>query len=76
MKDYIMEQEEVVRHWKITFSQLAALANEAIVNVPRMVYDADMMAQFCNPPEEIRIFINHCKWLVGEMKTLIACARD
>ncbi|KOM55225.1 hypothetical protein LR48_Vigan11g120400 [Vigna angularis] len=76
MEDRIVEQERVVDHWKESFSQLAALANGAIENVPRMVSDAEAITHFYNPPEEIKLFISHCKWLVGEMKAFIARARE
>ncbi|KOM47095.1 hypothetical protein LR48_Vigan07g079900 [Vigna angularis] len=75
MEDHIAEQEVVVRHWKESFSQLAALANEAIEDIPKMVLDAEASIHFYSPPEGIKLFINHCKWLVGEMKSFIARAR-
>ncbi|KOM25692.1 hypothetical protein LR48_Vigan161s000100 [Vigna angularis] len=76
MEDHIAEQEVAVRHWKESFSQLAALANEAIEDIPKMVLDAEASTHFYSPPEEIELFINHCKWLVGEMKSFIARARE
>ncbi|KOM57963.1 hypothetical protein LR48_Vigan11g099600 [Vigna angularis] len=62
MEDRIAKQERAVNHWKESFSQLVALANGAIENIPRMVSDAEAMTHFCNPPEEIKLFINYCKW--------------
>jgi len=35
-RDYMVEQEKDVVHWQRNFSQLAALANEAIEDVPRI----------------------------------------
>ncbi|KOM26761.1 hypothetical protein LR48_Vigan316s000300 [Vigna angularis] len=75
MKDHIAMQEEAVKHWKGSFSQLAMLANRAIEDIPKMVLDAEATTHFCNPPPEIMLFINHCKWLVGEMKAFIARVR-
>ncbi|KOM47161.1 hypothetical protein LR48_Vigan07g086500 [Vigna angularis] len=76
MEDHIAEQEEAVKHWKGSFSQLAMLANGAIEDIPKMVLDAEASTHFCSPPEEIKLFINHCKWLVGEMKSFIARAQE
>jgi len=61
MEDCIVEQEEVVKYLKKSFSQLAPLANGAIEDIPKMVSNAKMIPQFCDPPQEIKIFINHCK---------------
>ncbi|KOM43245.1 hypothetical protein LR48_Vigan05g084900 [Vigna angularis] len=76
MEDHIVEQEEAVKHWKGSFSQLAMLANGAIEDIPKMVLDAEASTHFCSPLEEIKLFINHCKCLVGEMKSFIARAQE
>jgi len=55
---------------------LAALANGAIDGVPRMLSEAESSLFFFNPPSEVKIFIEHCKGLVAEMKSMIAHARD
>jgi len=31
---------------------------------------------FRDPPREVQIFLDHCKWLVEQMKILIARVRD
>ena len=74
-RDYMVEQEKDVAHWQRNFSQLAALANGAIEDVPRMLREADAVT-FCDPPREVQIFLNHCKWLVEQMNILIARVRD
>ena len=61
--------------WKRNFFQLAALANGAIDDVPRMLREADTVT-FRDPPREVQAFLDHCKWLVQQMKILIACDRD
>ena len=76
MKEHIAEQETDVKHWKESFSQLAALANGAIEDIPRMVLEAEASTHFCSPPVEVERFINHCKWLIGEMKSFITRARN
>ncbi|XP_022640287.1 uncharacterized protein LOC111242243 [Vigna radiata var. radiata] len=60
MEDHIAEQEQAVKHRKESFSQLAALANGAIEDIPKMVLDAEASTHFCSPPAEIELFINHC----------------
>jgi len=75
VRDYMVEQEKDVVHWQRNFSQLAALANGAIEDVPRMLREADAMT-FRDPPREVQIFLNHCKWLVEQMKILIARVRN
>ncbi|KOM34854.1 hypothetical protein LR48_Vigan02g100400 [Vigna angularis] len=71
MKEHIAEQETAVKHWKESFSQLASLANGAIEDIPRMVSEAEASTHFYSPPVEIELFINHCKRLIDEMKSLI-----
>jgi len=60
MKNYVIEQGEVVNHWKRSFSQLSALANGAIDDVPRMLCEAHVVL-FRDSPREVKIFIGHCK---------------
>jgi len=48
-RDYIFEQEKDVVHWQSNFSQLDALANGAIEDVPRMLREADAVT-FRDPP--------------------------
>jgi len=74
-RDYMVEQEKDVAHWQRNFSQLAALANGAIEDVPRMLREADAVT-FRDPPREVQIFLDHCRWLVEQMKILIARVRD
>ncbi|KOM52219.1 hypothetical protein LR48_Vigan09g087800 [Vigna angularis] len=76
MKEHIAEQETTVKHWKESFSQLAALANGAIEDIPRMVLEAEASTHFYSLPVEIGLFINHCKRLIDEMKSLITRARN
>jgi len=75
IEGYMAEQERTVEHWKRCFSQLAALANEAIDGVPRMLAEAESSLFFFNLPREVKIFIEHCKGLVAEMKNMISYAR-
>jgi len=75
LQNHIAEQEGVIIHWKTRFSQLAALANEAIDEVPRMLREADISLMFFNPPEKVQNFLNHCKFLVDEMKNIVARAK-
>jgi len=73
---FMADREKVAEYWKNCFSQLASLANGAIDDVPRMLFNAESSLKFYNPPEDITIFIEHCKQLVGVMKGFIARARD
>jgi len=75
VRDYMDQQEKDVVHWRRNFSQLAALANGAITDIPRMLREADA-ATFRDPPQEVQTFLDHCKWLVEQMKILIARDRD
>jgi len=54
---------------------MAALANGAIEDVPRMLREADAVT-FRDPPREVQIFLDHCKRLVEQMKILITHVRD
>ena len=62
-RDYMEEQEKDVVRWKRNFFQLAALANGAIDDVPRMLREADTVT-FRDPHREVQAFLDHCKWLV------------
>jgi len=73
---FMAEREKVAEYWRNCFSQLASLANGAIGDVPRMLFNVELSLKFYNPPEDITIFIEHCKQLVGAMKGFIARARD
>jgi len=55
---------------------LAALANGAIDEVPRMLKEADISLMFFNPPDAIQNFLSHCKYLVEQMKIMIARSRE
>jgi len=76
IEGHMAEQERVAAHWRNCFSQLAALANGAIDGVPRMLSEVESSLFFFNPLSEVKIFIEHCKGLVVEMKSMIARARD
>jgi len=65
-------EEHITKHWKMCFSQLAALANGAIEDVPRMLREADVSLTFRTVPKEVETFLDHCKWLVGLMKNMVA----
>jgi len=53
MQNHIVEQEELIIQWKAHFSQLAALDNGAIDDVPRMLREADISLMFFNPLEKV-----------------------
>jgi len=48
-REYMVEQEKDVVHWQRNFSQLAALANGANEDIPRMLREADVVT-FRDPP--------------------------
>jgi len=58
------------------FSQLTALANGAIDEVPRMLREADISLMFFNPPDAVQNFLNNCKYLLEQMKIMIARSRE
>jgi len=76
LKNHIADQEPDIIHWKTCFAQLAALANGAIKDVPRMLREADSSLMFFNFPDSVQTFLNHCKYLVEQMKVIIARSRD
>jgi len=76
LENHIADQERDIIHWKTCFSQLAALANGAIEDVPRMLREADSSLMFFNFPDSVQTFLNHCKYLVEHMKVIIARSRD
>ena len=55
---------------------MAALANGAIKDVPRILREADSSLTFFNLPDSVQTFINHCKYLVEQMKVMIARSRE
>ena len=75
LQNHIAEQDEAIIHWKRCFSQLVALANGAIDEVPRMWREADATLKFFNLLEKVQDFLNHCKYLVEEMKSIVARAK-
>jgi len=76
MNGYTVEQEMTIEHWKRCFSQLAALANGAIEEIPRLLAEADTALPIFNLPREIEAFFNHCKKLMREMKSMIVRVRE
>jgi len=76
LENHIADQERDIIHWRTCFSQLAALANGAIEDVPRMLREADSSMMFFNFPDSAQTFLNHCKYLVEQMKVMIARSRD
>jgi len=72
LEERLEEHEYITKHWKMCFSQLAALANEAIEDVSRMLREADVSLTFHTVPNEVETFLDHCKWLVGLMKDMVA----
>ena len=76
MNGYTVEQEMTIEHWKRCFSQLAALANGAIEEIPRLLAEAEAALPIFNPPREIESFFNHCKKLMREMKSMIVRVRE
>jgi len=76
MNDYTLEQEWNIGHWKKCFSQLAALANGAIEDIPRLLSEVESALPIFNPLEKIETFLDHCKKLIGEMKSMISRARN
>jgi len=45
-------------------------------NVPKLLIDVEFPMSVFNPPREIEPFLKHCQRLVGEMKNVMARARD
>jgi len=40
-----------------------------------MLREADISLMFFNLPEKVQNFLNHCKFLVDEMKNIVACSK-
>ena len=72
LEERLEEHEHITKHSKMCFSQLAALANGAIEDVPRMLREADVSLTFHIVPKEVETLLDHCKWLVGLMKNMVA----
>jgi len=72
VNDYTLEQEWNIRHWKKCFSQLAALVNGAIEDIPRLLSEVESALPIFNPLEKIETFLDHCKKLIREMKSMIS----
>ena len=43
--------------------------------MPRMLREADISLMFFNPSDVVQSFLNHCKYLVEQMKNMIARSR-
>jgi len=52
------------------------LANGAIEDVPRMLKETDVSLMFRPVPKEVESLVEHCKWLVGLMKEMVARNRN
>ena len=76
MNDYTLEQEWNIGNWKICFSQLAALANGVIEDIPRLLSKVESALSIFNPLEKIETFLDHYKKLIREMKSMISRARN
>jgi len=72
MNDYTLKQEWNIGHWKKCFSQLATLTNGAIEDIPRLLSEVESALPIFNPPKNIETFLDHCKKLIGEMKSMIS----
>jgi len=72
LEEHLKEHENITEHWKTCFSQLAALANGAIEGVPKMLREVEASLTFRTVPKEVKTFLDHCKWLVGLMKDMVA----
>jgi len=59
LENHIADQERDIIYWKTCFSQLAALANGAMEDVPRMLREADSSLMFFNFPDSVQTFLNH-----------------
>jgi len=70
------ELKGAVEHWKRCFSKLAAMANGAIEHVPKMLTDAEIAMPIFNPSKAIEDFLSYYRKLVGEMKNIVARARN
>jgi len=76
LENHIADQELDIIHWRTCFSQLVALANGAIEDMPRMLREADSSLMSFNFPDFVQNFLNHCKYLIEQMKVMIARSRD
>ena len=72
MEEHLKEHEHITKHWKMCFSQLAVLANGAMEDVPGMLREVDVSLTFHTVPKEVETFLDHCKWLVGLIKDMVA----
>jgi len=52
LEEHMKEHEHITKHWKMCFSQLAALANGAIKDVLRMLREADVSLTFRTVPKK------------------------
>jgi len=58
------------------FFSLVALANGPVDEIPKMLLEAESTLLFFDPPSEVKTFVEHCKWLVEEMKGIVAMVID
>jgi len=52
MNEYAVEQKMTIEHWNRCFSQLAALVNGAIEDIPLLLVEAETALPMFNPPRE------------------------
>jgi len=70
------ELKGAAKYWRRCFSKLAAIANGAIEDVPRMLTDVEITMPIFNPPKAIEDFLGYCRKIVREMKNIVARARS
>jgi len=63
-------------YWRGYSSKLAAIANGAIEDVPKVLTNTEIAMPIFNPPKAIEDLLGYCRKLVGEMKNIVARARS
>jgi len=66
--------KEIAISCKDSFSQLAALANGAIYEVPELLKEVEISLPFCKTPKAVEDLFEYCEDLLKEMKKIhISC---
>jgi len=58
------------------FFKVSSYGKGEIEDVPKMLTDAEIAMPIFNPPKTIEDFLGYCRKLVGEMKNIVARARN
>ena len=76
MEETMVICEERVNKERMLLLELEERHQAAMTRARDYMLRENDAVMFRDPPREVQIFLDHCKWLVEQMKILIARVRD